>query len=89
MAKKKNYELRIKRKHLKINKMKKFPELKTAKYLSDNEMSIIRGGSCDSCTNGCKEACKSSCQPSNKNQGNGNTIVIGGQSTTSKETQKQ
>jgi bacteriocin-like protein len=56
--------------------MKKFPELKTAKYLSDNEMSAINGGSCNSCTNGCLTACKSACQQGNKNQGNDNGATV-------------
>jgi hypothetical protein len=47
--------------------MKTFPELKTAKILSENEMSVLRGGSCSSCTNGCLEACKLSCKGGNKN----------------------
>jgi hypothetical protein len=67
--------------------MKNFPEIKTAKILSENEMSVIRGGSCESCTNGCKDSCKLACQPGNKNnnQGNGNTLALPQQ----KQTQAQ
>jgi hypothetical protein len=49
--------------------MVNFPELKTARLLSEEEMSEINGGAvpCSSgCKDGCYSGCLSSCKPGSK-----------------------
>lgn len=44
-----------------------FPELKTARVLSEAEMLNFRGGACSSCKSGCSSSCKGGCSQSKKN----------------------
>lgn len=61
----------------------KFPKLDTARVLTEEEMSIFKGGACRRCDQGCKSSCSSSCSAScsqsdkNNNQGNGNSGTVG------------
>lgn len=50
-------------------KIMKFPQLKTVKILSDEEMRNLTGGR-KTCKKGCIDGCKSSCKPGNSNVGN-------------------
>ncbi|MDO4728035.1 MAG: hypothetical protein Q4B43_03400 [Bacteroidota bacterium] len=46
----------------------KFPNLKTARVLNEEEMLRFRGGACNSgCKSGCSSSCKTGCSPGNKN----------------------